>query len=69
MCRFSVSFLPDVNQVITDPDLRERNLGDFQGLVFLFFFERSGLVFREATKLSPYKAFSSHRTTQDILAS
>ena len=57
MCRFSVSFLPDVNQVITDPDLRERNLGDLQGLVF-----------REAAKLSPkaYKAFISHRTAQDI---
>ncbi|XWS41948.1 hypothetical protein CRYUN_Cryun17cG0126100 [Craigia yunnanensis] len=44
-------------EVITDPDLRERNLGDLQGLVF-----------REAAKLSPkaYKAFLSHRTVQDI---
>ncbi|XWS29384.1 hypothetical protein CRYUN_Cryun24cG0025100 [Craigia yunnanensis] len=44
-------------EVITDPDLRERNLGDLQGLVF-----------REAAKLSPkaYKAFISHRTAQDI---
>ncbi|XP_022775211.1 phosphoglycerate mutase-like protein 4 isoform X1 [Durio zibethinus] len=44
-------------EVITDPDLRERNLGDLQGLVY-----------REAAKLSPkaYKAFSSHRTDQDI---
>ncbi|XVE87173.1 hypothetical protein DITRI_Ditri18aG0094700 [Diplodiscus trichospermus] len=44
-------------EVITDPDLRERNLGDLQGLVL-----------REAVKLSPkaYKAFLSHRTNQDI---
>ncbi|XVF61130.1 hypothetical protein PTKIN_Ptkin08bG0104400 [Pterospermum kingtungense] len=44
-------------EVITDPDLRERNLGDLQGLVF-----------REAAKLSSkaYKAFASHRTAQDI---
>ncbi|OMP02065.1 Histidine phosphatase superfamily, clade-1 [Corchorus olitorius] len=44
-------------EVIKDPDLRERNLGDLQGLVF-----------REAAKLSPkaYKAFLSHRTEQDI---
>lgn len=52
-----LSFLLDLNQVITDPDLRERHLGDLQGLVF-----------REAAKLSPnaYKAFISHRTAQDI---
>ncbi|XVF15593.1 hypothetical protein REPUB_Repub09cG0167800 [Reevesia pubescens] len=44
-------------EVITDPDLRERNLGDLQGFVL-----------REAAKLSPkaYKAFLSHRTDQDI---
>ncbi|XVF17729.1 hypothetical protein REPUB_Repub10bG0148700 [Reevesia pubescens] len=43
--------------VITDQDLRERNLGDLQGLVY-----------REAAKLSSksFKAFSSHRTDQDI---
>ncbi|KAE8655139.1 Phosphoglycerate mutase-like protein 4 [Hibiscus syriacus] len=52
-----LSFLLVANQVITDPDLRERNLGDLQGLVF-----------REAAKLSPkaHKAFLSHRTDQDI---
>ena len=50
-------FLFDAKQVITDPDLRERHLGDPQGLVF-----------REAAKLSPeaYKAFLSHRTDQYI---
>nr|KJB43645.1 hypothetical protein B456_007G210600 [Gossypium raimondii] len=44
-------------EVITDPDLRERNLGELQGLVF-----------REAAKFSPkaHKAFLSHRTDQDI---
>ncbi|KAK9009073.1 hypothetical protein V6N11_080545 [Hibiscus sabdariffa] len=44
-------------EVITDPDLRERNLGDLQGIVF-----------REAAKLSPkaHKAFLSRRTDQDI---
>ncbi|XP_022740502.1 phosphoglycerate mutase-like protein 4 isoform X2 [Durio zibethinus] len=44
-------------QVITDADLRERNLGDLQGLIL-----------HEAAKLSPkaYKAFLSHRTDQDI---
>ncbi|KAK8685878.1 hypothetical protein V6N13_124910 [Hibiscus sabdariffa] len=44
-------------EVITDPDLRERNLGDLQGIVF-----------REASKLSPkaHKAFLSCRTDQDI---
>ncbi|KAE8672612.1 Phosphoglycerate mutase-like protein 4 [Hibiscus syriacus] len=44
-------------EVITDPDLRERNLGDLQGLVL-----------REAAKHSPkaHKAFLSHRTDQDI---
>ncbi|KAK6237600.1 hypothetical protein QUC31_003069 [Theobroma cacao] len=44
-------------EVITDQDLRERNLGDLQGLVF-----------REAAKLNPkaHKAFLSHRTDQDI---
>ncbi|XP_062010928.1 phosphoglycerate mutase-like protein 4 isoform X2 [Rosa rugosa] len=43
--------------VVTDPDLRERHLGDLQGLVF-----------REAAKLSSkaYQAFISHRTCQDI---
>ncbi|KAM5576474.1 phosphoglycerate mutase-like protein 4 [Rosa sericea] len=43
--------------VVTDPDLRERHLGDLQGLVF-----------REAAKLSSkaYQAFTSHRTCQDI---
>ncbi|KAK6287920.1 hypothetical protein POUND7_014099 [Theobroma cacao] len=46
-------------EVITDQDLRERNLGDLQGLVF-----------REAAKLNPkaHKAFLSHRTDQDIPA-
>ncbi|XP_062156932.1 phosphoglycerate mutase-like protein 4 [Alnus glutinosa] len=44
-------------EVIKDPDLRERNLGDLQGLVL-----------REATKLSPkaYKAFLNHKTDQEI---
>ncbi|XP_021274774.1 phosphoglycerate mutase-like protein 4 [Herrania umbratica] len=44
-------------EVIIDQDLRERNLGDLQGLVF-----------REAAKLNPkaHKAFLSHRTDQDI---
>nr|XP_011464323.1 PREDICTED: phosphoglycerate mutase-like protein 4 [Fragaria vesca subsp. vesca] len=43
--------------VVTDPNLRERHLGDLQGLVI-----------REAAKLSPeaYRAFNSHRTCQDI---
>ncbi|KAL5752894.1 hypothetical protein ACOSP7_023082 [Xanthoceras sorbifolium] len=44
-------------EVIEDPDLRERHLGDLQGLVF-----------REAAKINPdaYKAISSHKTDQDI---
>ncbi|KAK9166860.1 hypothetical protein Scep_002051 [Stephania cephalantha] len=44
-------------QVIKDSDLRERHLGDLQGLVF-----------REAVKLErkAYKAFLSHRTDQEI---
>ncbi|KAF5738205.1 Phosphoglycerate mutase family protein [Tripterygium wilfordii] len=44
-------------EVIKDPDLRERHLGDLQGLVY-----------REAAKLSPkvYQAFSSHKKDQDI---
>ncbi|XP_050372657.1 phosphoglycerate mutase-like protein 4 [Argentina anserina] len=43
--------------VVTDPDLRERHLGDLQGLVF-----------RDAAKLSSkaFQAFNSHRTCQDI---
>lgn len=44
-------------QVLTDPHLRERHLGDMQGLVY-----------QEASKLRPeaYKAFSSNRTDVDI---
>lgn len=44
-------------KVLTDPDLRERHLGDMQGLVY-----------QEASKLRPeaYKAFSSNRTDVDI---
>ncbi|OAY33799.1 phosphoglycerate mutase-like protein 4 isoform X2 [Manihot esculenta] len=44
-------------EVIRDADLRERNLGDLQGLVL-----------HEAAKVSPaaYQAFLSHRTNQDI---
>lgn len=40
-----------------DADLRERHLGDLQGMVL-----------RDAAKASPsaYKAFLSHRTNQDI---
>ncbi|KAK9096696.1 hypothetical protein Sjap_022193 [Stephania japonica] len=43
--------------VIKDSDLRERHLGELQGLVF-----------RKAVKLEPkaYKAFLSHRTDQEI---
>ncbi|XP_011039205.1 PREDICTED: phosphoglycerate mutase-like protein 4 [Populus euphratica] len=46
-----------VAEVIKDPDLRERNLGDLQGLVL-----------QEAAKVSAvaYRAFKSHRTNQDI---
>ncbi|KAJ6366907.1 hypothetical protein OIU77_003314 [Salix suchowensis] len=46
-----------IAEVIKDPDLRERHLGDLQGLVL-----------REAAKLSDaaYRAFKSHRTNQDI---
>uniref|UniRef100_F6HJT0 Phosphoglycerate mutase-like protein 4 n=1 Tax=Vitis vinifera TaxID=29760 RepID=F6HJT0_VITVI len=44
-------------QVIKDPDLRERNLGDLQGLVY-----------HEIAKINPeaHKAFLSHRTDQEI---
>ena len=44
-------------QVIKDPDLRERHLGDLQGLVH-----------HEAVKLCPqaYRALSSRRTDQEI---
>ncbi|WZY70367.1 hypothetical protein YC2023_002607 [Brassica napus] len=44
-------------EVLTDPALRERHLGDMQGLVY-----------QEASKLRPeaYKAFSSNRTDVDI---
>ncbi|KAL6993710.1 phosphoglycerate mutase (2,3-diphosphoglycerate-independent) [Sarracenia purpurea var. burkii] len=44
-------------QVIKDPDLRERHLGDLQGLVH-----------HEASKISPkaYRAFLSYRTDQEI---
>lgn len=44
-------------QVIEDPELRERHLGDLQGLVF-----------REAAKVCPiaYQAFLSGKTDQDI---
>ncbi|XVF59474.1 hypothetical protein PTKIN_Ptkin07bG0278700 [Pterospermum kingtungense] len=44
-------------EVIKDPDLRERHLGDVQGLLF-----------REAAKVCPeaYRAFSSRRTDQVI---
>ncbi|XP_022751296.1 phosphoglycerate mutase-like protein 4 isoform X3 [Durio zibethinus] len=44
-------------EVIKDPDLRERHLGDVQGLLF-----------REAAKVCPeaYSAFSSRRTDQVI---
>lgn len=44
-------------QVIEDPDLRERHLGDLQGLVL-----------REAAEFSPaaYKAFVCRNTSQDI---
>ncbi|KAF3489349.1 hypothetical protein F2Q69_00056603 [Brassica cretica] len=44
-------------RVITDPDLRERHLGDMQGLVY-----------QEASKIRPiaYKAFLSNRTDVDI---
>lgn len=47
----------NVMQVLTDRDLRERHLGDMQGLVY-----------QEASKLRPeaYKAFSSNRTDVDI---
>lgn len=52
-------FLLDVKnlKVIKDPDLRERHLGDVQGLLF-----------REAAKVCPqaYRAFSSRRTGQVI---
>ncbi|KAF5451344.1 hypothetical protein F2P56_026457 [Juglans regia] len=44
-------------EVIKEPDLRERHLGDLQGLVL-----------REAAKLSPeaYRAFLNHKTDQEI---
>ncbi|KAL0671896.1 hypothetical protein Bca4012_034600 [Brassica carinata] len=44
-------------EILTDPDLRERHLGDMQGLVY-----------QEASKLRPeaYKAFSSNCTDVDI---
>lgn len=44
-------------QVVKDPDLRERNLGDLQGLQL-----------REAAHVKPlaYKAFLSHRTDEEI---
>ncbi|KAF3558562.1 hypothetical protein F2Q69_00018072 [Brassica cretica] len=44
-------------EILTDPDLRGRHLGDMQGLVY-----------QEASKLRPeaYKAFSSNRTDVDI---
>ncbi|KAK6287919.1 hypothetical protein POUND7_014098 [Theobroma cacao] len=44
-------------QVIKDPELRERHVGDVQGLLF-----------REAAKVSPeaYRAFSSHSTDRVI---
>ncbi|KAL6337819.1 hypothetical protein AAG906_002284 [Vitis piasezkii] len=44
-------------EVIKDPDLRERNLGDLQGLVY-----------QELAKINPeaHKAFLSHRTDQEI---
>ncbi|GLT76203.1 hypothetical protein SLA2020_478760 [Shorea laevis] len=44
-------------EVIKDPELRERHLGDLQGLVL-----------REAANVSPkaHKAFMSHRTDEDI---
>ncbi|KAH7852476.1 hypothetical protein Vadar_025215 [Vaccinium darrowii] len=44
-------------QVIKDPDLRERHLGDLQGVVY-----------HEASKTchNAYGAFSSHRTNQEI---
>lgn len=47
----------DSLEVIQDPMLRERHLGDLQGLIF-----------REALKLNPvaHKAFLSHRTDQEI---
>uniref|UniRef100_A0A5B7AN45 Putative phosphoglycerate mutase-like protein 4 n=1 Tax=Davidia involucrata TaxID=16924 RepID=A0A5B7AN45_DAVIN len=44
-------------EVIKDPDLRERHMGDLQGVVF-----------HDAAKVSPkaYQAFSSRRTDQEI---
>ncbi|KAG2719860.1 hypothetical protein I3760_02G010800 [Carya illinoinensis] len=44
-------------EVIKEPNLRERHLGDLQGLVL-----------REAAKLSPeaYQALSNHKTDQEI---
>ncbi|XP_020537246.1 phosphoglycerate mutase-like protein 4 isoform X3 [Jatropha curcas] len=44
-------------QVIKDTDLRERHLGDLQGLVF-----------SEAAKINPeaFRALLSHKTSQDI---
>ncbi|KAL2522783.1 Phosphoglycerate mutase-like protein 4 [Forsythia ovata] len=47
----------DVLEVVKDPDLRERHLGDLQGLVF-----------HEASKINPeaHKAFISHRRDQEI---
>ncbi|KAL5992677.1 hypothetical protein ACLOJK_013596 [Asimina triloba] len=46
-----------LNEVVQVPELRERHLGDLQGLVL-----------REAAKLKPeaYKAFCSHKTNQEI---
>ncbi|XP_058088657.1 phosphoglycerate mutase-like protein 4 isoform X2 [Magnolia sinica] len=47
----------NLNEVIQDPALRERHLGDLQGLVF-----------RDAARLNPeaYRAFSSPKTNQEI---
>lgn len=47
----------EISKVIKDPELRERHLGDVQGLLF-----------REAAKVCPeaYRAFSSRRTDQVI---
>ncbi|KAJ7944402.1 phosphoglycerate mutase-like protein 4 [Quillaja saponaria] len=46
-----------VLEVVKDPDLRERHLGELQGLAY-----------REAAKLNPkaYTAFSSHSAEQEI---
>ena len=51
---FSFSFLP---QVIKDPTLRERHIGDLQGLAL-----------RDAAKLKPkaYKILMSHNRDQEI---